>query len=118
MAESENTNFFTNKLYDKLKFLALVLLPALGTLWFSIAGLWGIPHTTEVVGTLVAIDTFLGVVLHISTSQYYKNGSNFDGTLNVTDEEEPQLLVQLNGPPQDIPGKHSVEFNVHKVPTA
>lgn len=115
MAESESTNFFTNKLYDKLKFVALVVLPALGTLYFTVAALWGLPKTTEIVGTITAIDTFLGVVLHISTSQYYKNGANFDGTLNVTDEEQPQLLVQLNKPVEDIPGKHSVEFNVNQV---
>lgn len=116
MAESERSaQLFTDKLYNKLKFLALVLLPALGTLYFGLAGIWGLPHAEKVIGTIAVIDTFLGVVLHLSTNQYYKNGSNFDGTLNVTDEQPPQLLVQLNADPADLPGKHSVEFNVNTV---
>lgn len=115
MADSERNNKLDNKLYDRLKFLALVLLPALGTLYFGLDELWGWNHGLQVVGSISLIDTFLGVVLHLSTNQYYKNGQNFDGTLNVTDEQPPQLLVQLNSDPTDLPGKHSVEFNINTV---
>jgi Putative phage holin Dp-1 len=62
----------TNRLYDQLKFVALVVLPALGTLYATLSGLWGLPATEQVVGTIVAVDTFLGVLLHISTQQYNK----------------------------------------------
>lgn len=120
MAESESTNFFTNPLYDKLKFIALVILPALGTLYFTVAALWGLPHTTEVVGTITAIDTFLGLVLQGTSRAYYKNGDNFDGTLFVQETNESPLLALEMSPEsaQDIPGKHSVEFNVTKVAEA
>lgn len=62
----------SNKLYDVLKWIALYLLPALGTLYFALAGIWGFPFGEEVVGTITALDTFLGVILGISNAQYNK----------------------------------------------
>lgn len=62
----------SNKVYDVLKWVAQYLLPALGTLYFALAGTWDLPYGEEVVGTITAIDTFLGVVLGISTVQYNK----------------------------------------------
>lgn len=63
----------SNKTYDILKWIALYFLPAAGTLYFAIANIWGLPYAEEVVGTITAADTFLGVILGISTSQYNKN---------------------------------------------
>lgn len=62
----------SNKVYDVLKWVALYLLPALGTLYFALAGIWSFPYGEEVVGTITAVDTFLGVLLGISTAQYNK----------------------------------------------
>lgn len=62
----------SNKTYDVLKFIALILLPALGTLYFALSGIWGLPFGEEVVGTLTAVDAFLGALLGISTAQYNK----------------------------------------------
>ncbi|MDO4549423.1 MAG: phage holin [Clostridia bacterium] len=61
-----------NKVYDALKWVAQYMLPALGTLYFALAGIWNFPYGEEVVGTITAIDAFLGVVLGISTAQYNK----------------------------------------------
>ena len=61
-----------NKVYDVLKWIAMYLLPALGTLYFALAGIWGLPYGEQIVGTITAIDTFLGVILGISTTQYNK----------------------------------------------
>ena len=63
----------SNKAYDVLKWIALYLLPGLGTLYFALAGIWGFPYGEEVVGTLSAIDAFLGVILGISSAEYNKN---------------------------------------------
>ena len=63
----------SNKVYDILKWIAMYLLPALGTLYFALAGIWGFPDGEQIVGTITAIDTFLGVILGISTAQYNKN---------------------------------------------
>ena len=62
----------TNKVYDILKWIAMYFLPALGTLYFALAGIWGFPYGEEIVGTITAIDTFLGVLLGISSAQYNK----------------------------------------------
>lgn len=66
----------SNRTYDILKWVALYLLPALGTLYFALASIWGLPAGDKVVGTITALDTFLGVLLGISTSQYKKNITN------------------------------------------
>ena len=62
----------SNNVYDVLKWIAMYLLPALGTLYFAIASIWGLPYGEQIVGTITAIDTFLGVILGISTAQYNK----------------------------------------------
>lgn len=62
----------TDKTYNILKWVALVLLPALGTLYFALAGIWGFPYGEQIVGTITAVDTFLGLILGISTVQYNK----------------------------------------------
>lgn len=62
----------SNTTYDRLKFIAQVVLPAAGTLYAALAGIWGLPYAEQIVGTIVAVDTFLGVVLKISTHQYNK----------------------------------------------
>lgn len=67
-----------SELYDKLKWVAQILLPALGTLYFALAGIWGLPYAEEIVGTITAVDTFLGVLLGISTYRYKKDGGQAD----------------------------------------
>lgn len=60
----------SNSTYDILKWIAQILLPALGTLYFALSKIWGFQYATEVVGTIAAVDTFLGAVLGISTVRY------------------------------------------------
>ena len=61
-----------NKVYDVLKWIALYFLPALGTLYFALSGIWNFPYGEQVVGTITAVDTFIGVLLGISTNTYNK----------------------------------------------
>lgn len=60
----------SDKTYDILKWIALLLLPAAGTLYFALAGIWGLPYGEQIVGTITAIDTFLGAILGISSTKY------------------------------------------------
>lgn len=62
----------SNKMYDILKWIAMYLLPALGTLYFALSGIWGLPFGEQIVGTVTALDTFLGVILGISSYNYNK----------------------------------------------
>lgn len=63
----------SNKVYDALKYIALIVLPAIGTLYFAIAGIWGLPYGEQIVGTITAIDTFLGALLGIANAKYNKD---------------------------------------------
>ena len=63
----------SNKVYDVLKWIAQYLLPAIGTLYFALSTIWGFPYGEQVVGTITAIDAFLGAILGISSATYYKN---------------------------------------------
>lgn len=62
----------SNTMYDILKWIAQILLPALGTLYFALSKIWGLPLATEVVGTIAAVDTFLGALLGLSSMKYNK----------------------------------------------
>ena len=62
----------SNKAYDILKWIAQYLLPAIGTLYFALAAIWGFPYGEEIVGTISTVDAFLGALLGISTMRYHK----------------------------------------------
>lgn len=62
----------SNRTYDILKWTAQYLLPALGTLYFSVSQIWGLPYGEQIVGTITAVDTFLGVLLGLSSAEYKK----------------------------------------------
>lgn len=64
----------TNKTYDILKYIAQIVLPALGTLYFALASIWGFPYGEQIVGTITAVDTFLGALLKLSSNNYNKRG--------------------------------------------
>lgn len=62
----------SNKLYDVLKYIQQIVLPALGTLYAALSGIWGFPFGEQIVGTIVAVDAFLGALLKISSNAYYR----------------------------------------------
>ena len=66
----------SNETYDKMKFIAQIVLPAAGTLYFALATIWGLPYGEQIVGTITAVDAFLGALLGLSTAQYNKEGDN------------------------------------------
>lgn len=61
-----------NNTYDVLKFIAQIVLPAIGTLYFALASIWGLPYGEQIVGTITAVDAFLGALLGLSTVKYNK----------------------------------------------
>lgn len=62
----------SNSTYDFLRDLAQIILPALGTLYFALAGIWNLPYGEAVVGTIAAVDAFLGAILKISSVRWAK----------------------------------------------
>ena len=63
----------SDRVYDVLKYIAQIVLPAVGTLWYALGTIWGWPYLEEILGTITAVDAFLGVLLRISSNQYYKS---------------------------------------------
>ena len=63
----------SSKVYDVLKFIAVIVLPATGALYFGLSEIWGLPYGEQIVGTITVIDTFLGSVLMIDSAKYNKN---------------------------------------------
>ena len=66
------SNMLPNKVYDVLKWVALIALPAVATLWLTLGQIWGFPYVNEIGATIIAIDTFLGALLGVSTLTYRK----------------------------------------------
>ena len=62
----------SNRVYDILKIIAQIVLPALATFYIAIASIWGLPFGDEISGTIMAVDTFLGAFLKVSTNKYNK----------------------------------------------
>ena len=61
-----------NKVYNFLKWLAMIVIPAIGSLYFGLSEIWGFPYAGQIVGTITLVDTFLGALLGISTASYNK----------------------------------------------
>lgn len=108
------TPLISNRLYDFLKYLAQIFLPAFGALYFGLAQIWGLPQAGEVVGTITIVDTFLGVLLGISTSQYNKSEAKYDGGINVSPAEGDETLLNVNIDPSAISDKDEVLLKVNK----
>lgn len=62
-----------NRVYDVLKWIAQIVLPAAGTLYFALSQIWGLPYGEQVVGTITAVDAFLGAILGVSSMNYYRD---------------------------------------------
>lgn len=102
----------TGKPYDVLKFIAQVGLPALGTLYFTLAGVWGLPSAEEVVATIIAIDTFLGVVLQISSANF----NVAKGVINVNENDQlKSYSLEFKGDPHEaLEGADKAVFEVQR----
>lgn len=112
-------SFFSPKMYDRLKFLAQIVLPALGTLIFALGGIWEFKYTIQVVGSITATDAFLGLILQLSSNAYYKSGANFDGELKIVPKEDgdEKVVFDVQRDPETViktMGKHSFEFRVNR----
>ena len=100
---------FTNEVYDNLKWIAQILLPAIGTLWFTISSIWGLPFGEQILGTISAIDLFLGGLLGLSSSAY-----KGDGTM-VIDRSDPHkdiYRMEFDGDLESLSDRDSVTFKV------
>lgn len=115
MADKETKPMFSSAWYDRLKFVALVLLPGAGALYFGLAQIWGLPKAEEVTGSVTVLVTFLGLLLKVSTSQYYNSDVRYDGVIQV--EQVPggpkRYSMELNTDPDELDTKKAVVFKIN-----
>lgn len=91
-AETPATIFLSSASYDRLKLIAQVILPGLGTLYFTLSQIWGLPKGEEVVGTITAVDALLGLLLAVSTRRYNEAVKAPDGKL-VLGTGDPEVVL-------------------------
>jgi hypothetical protein len=109
---NETTFIFSDKMYNRLKWLVQVAIPAFAALYFGIASIWGLPNAEAVVGTAAIIATFLGALIGISARQYVK-ADLADGQIVVVPTEEGQTLsLQLEKTPEELATMPRVSFRV------
>ena len=96
---------FSNKVYDALKWIAQILLPALGTLYFAMAGIWGFPYGEQIIGTISAVDVFLGVILGLSSASYSKGYKMFKVPVDAL-KDVGTITFTVN--PEDLPSDKEV----------
>lgn len=101
-------------MYDKVKVTATLGLPALGSLYFGLSEIWGLPATEAVLGTIAVVNTFLGVVLRIWSTAYFNSDAPYDGQIVTTKTEDGKLNygLELGVDPADIENMKAVSFKI------
>ena len=99
----------SNETYDTCKWVAQIALPALGTFYFALCTIWGFPFGEQVLGTITALDVFLGTLLQLSSDSY-----NGDGKIVVDTSDPTKDLYTLVIPdyPEALSEKDMVTLRV------
>lgn len=104
--------------YQVIKAMVMIMLPAAGALYFGLAQIWGFPGGEQVVGSIVVVDTFLGVVIKVGEASYDRSEAKFAGAINVAQQPEKMVFsLDLNGQPEDLLEKKTVHFKVNRPST-
>lgn len=107
--------WLNSTVYDFLKLMAMIILPAVATLYFALSGIWGLPDAEKIIGTITAADSFLGIMLSITKAQYLSTNYAYDGNMVVTtdpDTGKRTASMELNDDPANIINKDQVTFKV------
>jgi hypothetical protein len=105
-----------SNVYDVLKSVAQIWLPGAGTLYFTLAQIWGLPGAEEVTGTVVAFDTFLGLFLSASSAKFNSDPAKYDGTLTIEEGEDGSTLRLSSVDAHALTTKDEILFKVKSQP--
>jgi len=100
-----------NKTYDAINSTVKIVLPAIGTLYFTVASVWGLPYGEQVVGSLAGVATFLGVLITVAKRGW---NNSMDGSIvvNQSDPEKDVYSIELNEPIEELTTNKSVSLKV------
>lgn len=106
----------SNRMYDTLKYISLVILPAISAFYFGLGDVWNLPKVTEVVGTIAVLDTVCGLILNRISINYRNSDHRFDGHIDVVEDEGAKLYsLNVDGDPAEVlDRKAEVTFKVNK----
>ena len=113
---SKTDHLLSNRAYDILNWVALTTLPALGTLYFAMASIWGLPGAEKVLGSLAALSTFIGALIKVSNRTYHNSESKYDGTMDIwTDPATGTKLhsLNLNRDPETLSESSDIKFKIN-----
>ena len=120
---ANSTFAYNNKTYQMIKWCVQVVLPAVATLYFALGNVWAFPNVEQVVGSITAVATFLGVSLGISTHNYHKSISpttpavgDTNGVINVQPKPDGGIMFDLvlNQDPSDLQNMSRVVFDIQQ----
>ena len=117
MTETPQKGFIiSNKLYDSMKRLVTVILPAFSTLYFILGSVFGLNDIAITLGIMVGVTTVLGVVLQVSTRAYSRSDARFDGSVDIytTDTDVKVYSLNLNSDPEDLDENQIISFKVNR----
>lgn len=111
--EPVKTPLLPNSVYDRLRVLVEVVLPAAATLYFTLAQIWEFPNAEKVVGSITAVILFLGVLIKLSDKSYNNSDAKYDGELNVLEDSGKTVFsLDLFGDPEELTNKNDILFRV------
>jgi hypothetical protein len=121
MDEDEETppksRYPSDKMYKLIKFLILIGIPSIGTLYFIAAEIWGFGSGQQILGALMTLEAILGILLGIVGRMYNNSEARFSGSLNVTETSTKILYsLELNHAPEELKEKDEAIFKVKKIP--
>lgn len=114
MSESSaKTPLLSDGIYSKLKHTASIVLPAVSALYIALAQVWHFQHVEEVVGSLTAVNAFIGALVALSTRTYNNSDAKYAGEIKVTDDglKKTASLV-VNGDPEDMLKMEEATFKI------
>lgn len=116
LTTTNNRIMLNDTAYELGKKAVQIWLPAFSTLYFVLAQIWGLPAAEQVVGTIAAVTTFLGVTLGISSKQYDKSGAAYGGVIEVETADTGRKIFSLvvDGDPEEIERQSAITFKVNR----
>lgn len=110
-------HFMSNAVYDHLKRIAQISLPAIGTLYFALAQYWNWQNSEQILGSIMAVDAFLGILLGYSTVKYNKSDAKYDGQIEVAQLENgtKRFQLNLNSDPNNLDRQSEVVFKIKPI---
>lgn len=112
-SHAKSTPMLSDSAYNVVKKSATIVFPALSALYIAVAQIWNFGHVDQVVGTLTAINTFFGVIIHLSKKSYYASSAPYVGEIQVKNDGSKKVFsLVVDGDPEELENMSSANFKV------